>query len=405
MKDKFNSLLTDEIKSAILDSSCCAEKFGCKIFLIGGIVRDLILDNPVKDIDIAVQADAIEFANFMAKTLDCEVVGVQENLRTAKVKFSSGVEIDFASTREEKYSESGTLPIAFNFGCDLKEDVKRRDFTINTLAIELTGEDKFSLVDYCCGHEDILNKRIRMLHAQSFIDDPSRIVRALKFKTRFDFEFEETTYDLMQQYLSDVNEKMPLERVKSEFRQLFSIKKCVYDEVIRTNIYKLISDCPIESIDYSALEQILKFEMYDESEIWFLFVCCLIINSNFAQERLNMTAFEKKVLSEAKELMQAGKIKLNDNEKIYKLYNEKIDLSIALFYLITKEQSVIKYLTALKQIKVLITGNDLIEIGFIPSKYFSELFDMVLKEKLKGRLKNKKEELDFVKKFLKKQDR
>ena len=219
LQEQFNSSVSDEFRNSINDASILADKFGYEIFLIGGIVRDLIMNNNIKDIDIAVQGDAVNFAIFLKENLNCEILNIQENLKTAKVKFLNGVVIDFASTREEKYSESGKLPIAYNFGCKLENDVKRRDFTINTLALKLTGEGKFSLVDYFDGYSDIQNKKIRILHNKSFVDDPSRIIRALKFKERFDFELEAETASLMQEYLSNINDKMPLERVKSEIRQ------------------------------------------------------------------------------------------------------------------------------------------------------------------------------------------
>lgn len=406
LKKEFDSLPNEALKSAILCSAEQADKFGVEIFLIGGIVRDLILNNPIKDIDIVVQGDAIEFTEYLKNNTECEILAVQEKLRTAKVRFNSGIEIDFASTREEHYSQSGVLPEAYNFGCDIRQDVKRRDFTINTLAISLTETKKFELVDYFDGYSDIVNKKIRVLHKQSFIDDPSRIIRAMKFKLRFNFNIEQETYLLMQEYLSDVNKNMPLERIKGELRQYFSInRKDIYEEIISSNAYKLISDNPIKEVDFDRVKEILDFGLYDESEFWFVLICCLIINSGYANDRMNMTAFEKKVLEETRELLCIGQIKINDNERIYKLYNNKIDLSLALFYIISGEKSVIKFLTALKQIKVLITGKDLISLGFIPSAYFSELFDLVLREKLKGKLKNKEEEIKFVAKFLKKQSR
>ena len=208
LSENFNNSLSDEFRCAIDEAARIADKKGYEIFLIGGIVRDLIMGYSIKDIDIAVQGDAVRFAEILDLETDCEILNIQENLRTAKVKFANGVEIDFASTREEKYSESGRLPVAYNFGCGLERDVKRRDFSINTLALKLTGDEKYLLVDYCDGYEDIQNKKIRILHEKSFIDDPSRIVRALKFKERFDFELEENSAVLMQDYLQKVNEKM-----------------------------------------------------------------------------------------------------------------------------------------------------------------------------------------------------
>ncbi len=406
LNNEFDCMLTDEMKNAIYQAISQSEKAKINIYLIGGIVRDLILKNQIKDIDIAVEGDAVCFAEKLVQHLNCEIISAQENLRTAKVKFPSGIEIDFASTREEQYLDSGMLPVACNFGCELEKDVKRRDFTINTLALILTGDEKFKLIDYFDGYGDISNKQIKILHDKSFIDDPSRIIRALKFKKRFDFEIEQNTSSLIDEYLNNINKNMPLERIKNELRQYFSIKKQnIYGEVIKTRAYKLISDNPVQDFNYSRLLEITDYELIDEKDIWFIFICLLLVNDNYHKEKLNMTAFEIKVLDEVNELLSEKNIKLNDNERIYKLYINKIDLSVAIFYILTGEKSVIKFLTALKQIKVLITGKDLINLGFIPSKYFSELFDKILKEKLKGKLTKKEDEIKFVQKFLKKQSR
>ena len=389
---EFNSAIGDIYKSAVETAINCAEKFGFKIFLIGGVTRDLILGNPIKDIDIAVEGDAVDFANVLEQEYNCKILNIQEKLRTAKVQFSDGGIIDFASTREEKYTDSGVLPQAYNFGCLLENDVKRRDFTINTLTLKLTGEEKYSLIDYCGGYQDILNKKIRILHDKSFIDDPSRIIRALKFKVRFNFELEENTQNLMNNYLNNINDKMPLERVKNELHQYFNIKKDnLYDLIISTKAYKLISDNPILYLDKERFKSLKEFDLFNENEIWFIYITALIVNSDYAI----------KVITEVRELLKKD-AKVKDNFQIYKMFDKLNNLSIASYYIITGNPAVNKFLNALKDIQVLITGDDLKEIGFIPSPYFNKLFESILKEKLNGRLISKEEEINFVKKFLKK---
>lgn len=391
---EYEELISAEYKSAISYASEMAEKNGIKIYLIGGIVRDLILKNQIKDIDIAVEYDAVEFSKILASGIDCEIIATQENLRTAKVKFKNGVEIDFASTREETYTKSGVLPIAHNFGCPLELDVKRRDFTINTLALNLTGEEKYFLVDYFDGYSDIQNEKIRILHDKSFLDDPSRIIRALKFKVRFDFELEEKTYNLMQEYLSKVDKTMPLERIKGELKQYFSIsKQGLYQYLIGTNAYKLISNNPIKDIDEAIFQ--------NEENIWFIYFVLLITNCDY-DERFNLTSIEKKIISEVKEMINS-KSPIS-NLEIYNRYVDKNDVSLNIYYVISKDKTVEKFLKALKQIKVLITGKDLIELGFIPSAYFNELFEKILKEKLEGNIQTREEELEFVKQFIKKEE-
>ena len=403
LKEKFDSLISEAFADAILCASTAADEICVNIFLIGGIVRDLIMNNSIKDVDIAVQADAIQFGTFLEEKFGCEVVSVQENLRTSKVKFPNGVVIDFASTREERYTESGVLPVAFNFGCELEKDVKRRDFTINTLALKLSGENKFSLVDYFNGYDDIKNGQIKILHEKSFIDDPSRIIRALKFKERFDFKFEEITSSLMQEYLHNINDKMPLERVKGELRQYFEIKKDgLYSRFIESGAYKLISNNPIMEIDEDRFKSLYEYNLFDEKEKWFIYVMLLVLNSDYAVERLNMTSFEKKVLKEVRELMKKNPVK--DKVSVYNLFKNLTDISICVYYVVTGSSLVELFLGALRDIKVLITGNDLINLGFLPSPYFNKLFDAVLKEKLDGKLKTKEEEIGFLKKYIKEEE-
>ena len=403
LKNEFENLVDIDFRDAVLMASSLAEKFGIDIFLIGGIVRDLIMNNQIKDVDIAVQADAVEFAQKLEGDFGCEILNIQENLRTAKVKFSNGVVIDFASTREEKYTESGVLPVAYNFGCDLEKDVRRRDFTINTLALKLTGEDKYSLVDYFNGYDDIQNKKIRILHEKSFIDDPSRIIRALKFKERFDFELELQTSNLMQEYLQNINDNMPLERIKGELRQYFEIKKDgLYEKIITSNAYKLVSDNPVLEFDENRLKDLYKYDLFNEEESWFIYIMLLIFNSNYATERLNMTSFEKKILKEVRDLMK--KKPINDKVAVYNLFKSQEDLSICVYYVVTANPWVKVFLEALRDIKILITGKDLIDLGFLPSPYFNKLFDVVLKEKLDGKLKTKEEEIAFLKKYIKEEE-
>ena len=397
LKKELKKLISNEIQSVIEQVSSFAESFGIDVFLIGGIVRDILLENKISDIDIAVQGNAIELAQYIQSKSDAKIVALQENLKTAKVEFENNIVIDFASTREEKYSKSGVLPVAYNFGCKLENDVKRRDFTINTLAIKLTGNDIYSLVDYFNGYQDLKDKKIRILHSKSFVDDPSRIIRALKFQKRLDFQIEEQTYDLMQNYLFEVDKEMPLERIKNELKQYFSIKKDdIFETLIETKAYKLVSDNPILKFDKNNLKNIQEFQI-ENNEIWFIYFVLLVVNSDFAIKRLNLTGYELRVIKEVKTLINSSVNYNSTNKEIYSIFNNMLETSISIYYLITGNKAVEKFFVALKEIKVLLTGKDLIDLGFIPSSYFNKLFDAILTEKLNGNLKTKEEEIAFVK--------
>ena len=398
---EFNTLLSENFKSAIMLSASAADDLGIQIFLIGGIVRDLLLDNSIKDIDIAVQGDAVEFAEFLVNKFSCKIVLVQENLKTAKVEFPSGVIIDFASTRQERYENSGVLPIAYNFGCSIEDDIKRRDFTINTLALGLNQSQMFKLIDFCGGYDDIINKKIRILHNKSFIDDPSRIIRALKFKIRFGFDIDNNTYTLMQSYLDNINEAMPLERIKNELRQYFNIKKeNIYEYLITTGAYKLICDNPIKNVQFDRLELDVIKNLFDKDDLWIIYLSLLLVNSNYNVQRLNLSSFEQKIINEVKNLIINKPS--SDNFEIYNSFFKVNKISLVVYFLITEDKNINKYVTELKDIKVLITGDDLISLGFKPSQKFTLYFEKILKEKLNGKLKTKAEEIEFIKKEEKK---
>ncbi len=383
-------------KSAIKISEQTAEELHCNIYLIGGIVRDLILNNTIKDIDIAVQADAVMFAKRLEKKYGCKILKIQENLRTASVEFKSGCVIDFASTREELYKAPGMLPVAHNFGCDLKSDVQRRDFTINTLAISLNGAEKYNLIDFYNGYDDIKNKKIRILHNNSFIDDPSRIVRALKFMVRLNFSIEENTIKLLNEYLSNPCRNIPIERIKNEFLQYFSIKKDnTFDIALDFGVFKLLSDNPPLTVNIKVLDNLKLFNLFDDDEINEILLLCLLLNSDY--NSLSLTSQEKKILIEVKELLNNAEHSFSDDFKIYKLFNKKLNKSLIIYYLITKDENLIKYLNKLKNITVEINGNDLIELGYKPSGYFTVVFDEILKEKIKGNITTKQEEINFAK--------
>lgn len=407
MADDIKNLLFDKLNKkqleVIVQAADFAEKKEVNIYLIGGIVRDLLISNPIFDIDIVTECNATEIAKELSRHIKCEILNIQENLKTAKVKFENGEEIDFASTREEKYIESGMLPVAFNFGCPLKNDVKRRDFTINTLAIKLTGDDKYTLVDYFNGYRDILNKQIKILHTKSFEDDPSRIIRALKFSTRFGFDIEKNTYTCMQEYLNNISKTMPLERIKNELKQYFSLKKKnIYEKLLQTNAYKLISENAIKTCNISKLEKIKKYNLFKQDDIWFIYFAAVCINSNFNDERLNLNNTEKRILNETKQLLKSAITLKNTKKEIYDTFIKCNDLSIACFYTFTNDTSAVDlFLKELKDIKIQITGSDLINLGLKPSPMFNKIFNEILQEKLNGKIKTKEAELNYAKSFAK----
>jgi tRNA nucleotidyltransferase (CCA-adding enzyme) len=163
---------------------------GDPVYLVGGAVRDLLLGRGRADVDLVVEGDAAA----LASRLGAEVVS-HERFATAKVKLD-GHEVDIAAARSESYPHPGALPVV-EPATQVEDDLRRRDFTINAMAIPLHGEPR--LIDPCGGQADLATKHLRVLHARSFEDDPTRAIRAARYAARFGFELEPETAGLLRE--------------------------------------------------------------------------------------------------------------------------------------------------------------------------------------------------------------
>ncbi|MFP5388072.1 MAG: CCA tRNA nucleotidyltransferase [Thermoleophilia bacterium] len=162
---------------------------GVPVYLVGGAVRDLLLGRGRADIDLVVEGDAAA----LAELLGAEVTS-HERFGTAKVKLD-GHELDIAGARSETYPQPGALPVV-EAGADLAADLRRRDFTINAMAIPLWGDAR--LIDPHGGEADLATRQLRILHDGSFVDDPTRALRAARYASRFGFGLEERTAELIR---------------------------------------------------------------------------------------------------------------------------------------------------------------------------------------------------------------
>ncbi len=402
LEEEYNSLLSSEVKHVLQICSRVANKYKFPLYLIGGIVRDLIMNKQIYDIDLLVEGNAILFAKKLEGCGVCKIIQLQNNLKTAKVLFENLLEVDIASTRCEVYDNPGELPVVKEISCSLSEDVVRRDFTINSMALSLNKDNMFELIDYLNGYKDIEKKELNVLHEKSFLDDPSRIVRGLKFSLRFGFELGNDTKKLQEDYLSCHNNVMPLERVKNEFKQLFLLNNPeAFDRVISEKIYKLISSKPFPDVDGTKIKSTLyKFDILSD-DIWLIYLGILVFNEDeqtFA--RLNLSGKEKRIIVEAKQLYDNRAVEKSDDYKIYKFFEGINESSLAIYYSLTGDEDAVKYSIKLSAVKLEITGSDLIQMGFVPSVEFGQTLNEVLKQKLLGNVVSKQDEINFVKRFL-----
>jgi len=460
LKKELEKVVTENTIKVLYLCSEAAKKLSLRIFLIGGAVRDIITGKNNFDTDITVQGNAIEFARFLEQNYPdiCKIKEIHENFGTTKVIFYINEKIatshlqdaphndenliilDIASTRKESYPYPGSLPKVDEIGCDLYDDVNRRDFSINSMAISLNKENFGDLTDYLGGYDDIKQKKIRILHEKSFIDDPTRIIRALKFRVRFSYDLDETTKQLQENCLdSGMFDNFCGERIKSELKQTFNLvrsgsvsrsgcdeqamqaelilnKAEIMEIFIRENIYRLVdkdinnnwiassqaprNDKPIQNI----VSEYLSFINYDF--FWLIYLGVML--SDFSNEKINqiaqklyLSSMETEVLTGAKDLLN----KTNCGQANFEIYEffEKFMPESILICLIKKPELKEKadlYFKKLKDIKIYTTGETLINLGVKPSPVFGEILRKLLKARINGEFFSEEEEKEFIKKIL-----
>ncbi len=227
-----------------------AQEIGYRAYLVGGVVRDMLLKRPVWDLDLVVEGDAIRLACELARDsgVDCHAF---EQFGTAHIKLQ-GHKLEFATTRRETYPHPGSYPLVE--WASLREDLLRRDFTINAMALSINPENFGTLIDYFGGLRDLKDKVIRVLHPMSFVEDPVRILRALRFAGRFGFKLSKGTEKLLIKAVRiGVLKKAPRGRLLNELR--LAMREERFLEII--GLYK----------KYGVLEQVLEgFSFKEELE-------------------------------------------------------------------------------------------------------------------------------------------
>ncbi|MCU0666808.1 MAG: hypothetical protein MUF05_06930 [Candidatus Omnitrophica bacterium] len=201
MKNLMNKL-PSQVKAIIALLQEASEASSARIFLVGGCVRDLLLRKKNLDIDICLEADVVRFLEFLRKKQRLLKVAYYKKFFTATVIFDGGLKIDIARSRVEKYPHPGSLPVVSPGS--ILDDLRRRDFTINAMAISLNPDDYGYLIDIFGGLKDLRDKTIRFLHDLSFIDDPTRILRAARLQQRLGFKIDART-------LQGINDALKLE--------------------------------------------------------------------------------------------------------------------------------------------------------------------------------------------------
>lgn len=370
-----------------------ASKEGVNTYLIGGYVRDEILGIDNKDIDITVEGDAKKIAASLGERLGVKIK------RTSQfgtfILFTPGFRIDVATARREIYPGPGKLPLVEPGG--ILEDLSRRDFTINSMAIPIGTK---TVIDPFRGLEDIKKRLIRVLHGKSFIEDPTRIFRALRFAERLGFKMEQITGSLMDEA---VEQRTLLTISPARIRNELSL---CFKEIMKWNILESIAQLGILKqlgMVYPGrdfLQELDEFAAELDIEKEPLYFMAL---TGGGRNRKILTGRERKYLNAVKTLL-AKIVPLKESEGRGETYTVLRGFPPhPLAYVAVKEDlrdKISVYLKEIEPLRLEITGEDIKSLGVGEGKLIGEILLRVKREKLDGRLSTREEELDYARSII-----
>lgn len=415
------------VSSLLKNAGKVADEMGMNVYLVGGMVRDLILNEENIDIDLVVEGDGMAYAEKLGRVFKGKVKS-HKKFQTSVLFLQDDFKIDIASSRMEYYDHPAALPTVER-GM-IRQDLYRRDFTINTLAIKINKKKYGTLVDYFGGRKDLREGKIRVIHGLSFIEDPTRAYRAVRFANRLGFEISNETKNLIRAAIKKgIFERLTGRRILKEIILIFDDEHPVKTvkmlesfgllEFIASPIklsktklsllyrieevlswYRLLyrSDRPENYLVYfmglaDSLEEKARIEMAER----------LVLKS---KDKLLLTEYPKKIHHVISTIQEKEKIK---NSDIYFLVN---DLSLeTVLFLIAKIKSIelkkalTSFLSDFRTIKLEIKGKDLKALGLEPGPEFSQLFHRILRAKIDGKVKNKHDEMEMARELIKKKQK
>ncbi len=407
--------LSVRIYEFLLRAGEAGDELGFGVYLVGGCVRDLLRSVESPDIDIVVEGDGISFARTLAKEMGLKV-RVHQKFGTAQVILPP-LKIDVATARTEYYESPAALPKVET--SSIKKDLYRRDFTINTLAVKLNKKNFGLLLDFFGGQRDLKEKLIRVLHNLSFVEDPTRAFRAIRFSERFGFKLTKHTENLIKLALRmNIFEKLSGSRLYDElmltFMETYPTKalKRLNDYGLLKVIHNSLAFSPgLEEFFQSVHDSISWFDLLfleEHYEKGLLYLAALLYklskeDRESALDRLAVPVKPREHILKTLNIAQniVKKLKADSPVDIYHTLKD-CDIEAILFSMALSEDSDIKkaisrFLLELRDVKPIVKGGDLKKIGIPPGPVYSDVFRQIVDEKLMGRLATREEELAFVK--------
>ncbi|MCJ7792082.1 MAG: CCA tRNA nucleotidyltransferase [Dehalococcoidia bacterium] len=381
-----------------------ASELGHELYIVGGVVRDLFLGRANFDFDLVVEGDAIELAQKLAKDTQAKLT-IHSRFGTAKLDYP-GFSLDLATARSETYSRPGALPTVKPGS--LKDDLIRRDFSINAMALHLNPRRFGELIDLYHGKDDLEHRLIRILHPNSFIDDATRILRAIRYEQRLGFKLEAETEKLLRRHVAMLD-TISGDRIRHELELI--LKEDEPERAIRraeelgvlSQLHPSLKGNGWLSKMFAKARQIGKLTSPST-----IYLCLLIYNlTEKANEqfvsRLNFSKNSSQAMRQTLQLkaqlhnLANPKLKPSD---IYQLLQDYSAPAIQANALASESPTVSRhlnlYLNKLRYVKPLLNGADLKKIGIPAGPKIGDVLSALHKAKLNGEVRTRRDEEKLV---------
>jgi len=382
---------------------------GQNLYLVGGVVRDLLLERTTLDLDLVVEGDAINLAHRLAQDCPGEIT-THPRFNTAKLQWDKW-SVDLATARSETYIKPGALP-SVKPG-SLRSDLFRRDFTINTMAIHLDPNHYGNLIDLYDGMPDLEHKLIRILHEKSFVDDATRIWRGLRYEQRLNFQLEESTLKLLKRDISMLD-TISSDRTRHEL-ELILKEECpekILSRADELNVFQWLHPS-LKGNGWQAE----KFEQARQQSspnpppagLYLTLLTYRLADEEVEQiiTKLRLTKSLAQTLRDTANI----KVKLESladpkfpPSSIYRLLHGYSSLAITANSLASDlpiaRQHIHLFLNKLRYVKPTLTGDDLQRMGVAPGPRIKEILQLLHEARLDRKVTSKKEEEEMVKEWV-----
>ncbi len=418
MKERF----PERIHNLLMEFGRVGDGLGYAVYAVGGFVRDLLLREENFDVDIVVEGDGIRFAEEFEKKFPCRI-RTHRKFGTAIILFPDGLKVDVATARWEVYESPAALPTVES--ASIKMDLYRRDFTVNALAIQLNPKAFGELIDFFGGVKDVKEKTIRVLHNLSFVEDPTRVFRAIRFEQRFGFQIGKHTQNLMKNAVKvGFLERLSGGRVLSELILILqeedplpALKRMRDFNLFHFLHSSLQFDDQAEALCEQIHHVIAWFDLLfleQRYERWLIYFYGLM---DFIKEeereglcqrlamndRLRKRVREGKLHADQVLLQIYSWINTDRRPKRSEIYGVLDPLSVEskLFMMaktsqVTTRRYISLYFTQLKDTKSILKGKDLIQMGIKSGPSIKKVLSGLLDARLDERVITRQDEMEYI---------